>query len=99
MAARAQDAKYGLHFWIGEILDVHRGRCRKVKNLLVNWYGNRSEKDIYISAYNPLTLTVKGSTENLVGITDTDSVLILFTRLTKSKYLPSEVANHVRQLK
>lgn len=41
VAARAQDAKDGLHFWIGENLNVHRGNCRKSEILSMNWYVNR----------------------------------------------------------
>lgn len=53
VTARSKNAENGLHFLVGEIVNVYHGRSRKVGKLSVKWYRNNLGKDIYTSAYNP----------------------------------------------
>lgn len=50
VATRAHEAGQGLHFWVGEILEVHPNRNKQVKKLTVRWHANKPGNDVFSSA-------------------------------------------------
>ncbi len=90
----------GQGFWIGQIVDVHRGKGRKVISLSVNWYEFYGTTNVYIGRYRPQFRMKPGSSKKDTAWIDqisTETILVSFPKLTSDKRIPAAVSTYLRE--
>ncbi len=90
----------GQGFWIGKIIDISRGRCRKIMSVSVHWYESYGSTNVYIGRYRPNYREGKHDSKKNNPWTDnisTSTILVSFPRLTSDKRLPAAVSTHLRE--
>ena len=94
------DIDEGHEFWIGKVVDVHRGKQKKVDSLSVHWFECYGNIDIYQGRYRPHFLLTNSDSKNRTPWTDkisTDTVLVSFPSLTSDKKIRSNVSIYLRE--
>lgn len=100
VAVNAESNGQGQDFWLGKIVDVHRGKGRKIMFLSVNWYEYYGCTNIYVGRYKPhLRITSTNSKKDTpwVDKISTETVLVSFPKLTNDKKLPAAVSHYLRE--
>ena len=87
-------------FWIGTVVDVHRGKQKRINSISVHWFEFYGSTNMYTGRYKPHLAKKKGDPKKdtpWIDSISTDTVLVSFPRLTSDKRLPAAVSKHLRE--
>ena len=86
-------------FWIGKVVEVHRGKQQRINTISVHWFEFYGSTNMYTGRYKPHLLSNGSSKKGTPWIyrISTETVLVSFPRLTSDKRLPSAVSKHLRE--
>lgn len=87
-------------FWIVDVFDSYRGKMSKVTSLRIQWYPVANNNYIHSGAHMSSRVEKPDdASTDCIDRVETESVLINFKSLNRTKSLPENIINHLRSVR